>query len=90
MSLNFSRKLQERFEKDDLQDKLVASVLDRSVFEIVNNLQEIQMRTEKSLFNERQKLIKQAKGNLLINGINHIIFFLFRTRSGFSSETFGR
>ena len=63
LSINSSRKLQERFEKDDLQDKLIASVIDRSVFDIVNNLQEIQARTEKSLFNERQKLIKQAKGN---------------------------
>ena len=57
-----SRKLQERFEKDDLQDQLVAAALDRSVFDIVNQLQETQARTEKSLFNERQKLTKQAKG----------------------------
>jgi hypothetical protein len=41
----------------------VASLLDGSVFDIVTNLQETQTRTEKSLFNERQKLIKQAKGN---------------------------
>jgi hypothetical protein len=67
IDINSSRKLQERFEKDDLQDKLIASVLDRTVFDIVNNLQETQVRTEKSLFNERQKLIKQAKGNILIN-----------------------
>ncbi len=63
MNKNSSRKLQERFEKDDLSDKLVTSLLDRNVFDIVNNLQETQSRTEKSLFNERQKLMKQAKGN---------------------------
>jgi hypothetical protein len=58
-----SRKLQERFDKDDLQEKLVTSVLDGNVFDIVNNLQETQARTEKSLFNERQKIIKHAKGS---------------------------
>jgi hypothetical protein len=41
----------------------MTSLLDQSVFDIVNNLQEIQTRTEKNLSNERQKLIKQAKGN---------------------------
>lgn len=60
--MNRSRKLQERIEKDDLQDKLITAVLDGSVFDIVHDLQEIQSRTEKSLFTERQKLMKQAKG----------------------------
>ncbi len=58
----WTRKLQERFENDNLREKLITSLLDRNIFDIVNNLQEIQVRTEKNLFNERQKLIKQAKG----------------------------
>lgn len=60
--MNRSRKLQERIEKDDLQDKLITAVLGGSVFDIVHDLQETQSRTEKSLFTERQKLMKQAKG----------------------------
>ncbi|CAF1124903.1 unnamed protein product [Adineta steineri] len=54
-------KLQERFQKDDLIEKLITISLDKNIFDIVNNLQETQARTERTLFNERQKIIKQAK-----------------------------
>ena len=36
--------------------------MNRNILEIVNNLQEVQARTENNLFNERQKFIKQVKG----------------------------
>lgn len=54
--------MQERFEKDDISEKLVPLLLDGSIFSLVNNLQETQARAEKNLYNERQKLIKKAKG----------------------------
>ncbi|CAF3362163.1 unnamed protein product [Rotaria socialis] len=54
-------KLQERFEKDNISDQLVTLLLDGNIFNIVNNLQESQARTEKNLSNERQKLIKKVK-----------------------------
>lgn len=57
------RKLQERFENENLKEQLITSAMNRNILEIVNNLQEVQARTEKNLFNERQKFIKQTKGN---------------------------
>ncbi|CAF1003704.1 unnamed protein product [Adineta ricciae] len=54
-------KLQERFENDDLIEHLITVSLDRNVIDIINSLQETQERTEKTLFNERQKLVQKAK-----------------------------
>ena len=75
------RKLQERFEKDNLAEKLVTKLLDGTVFSIISDLQGSQAVTEKNLFNERQRLIKKAKGNellfILLQGkTKRLVFFL--------------
>ena len=38
-------------------------MLDRKIFDMIHNLQEIQSSTEKNLFIERQRLVEKAKGN---------------------------
>ena len=56
------RKLQERIQNENLIEKLLEAAMDPNIIALINSLQETQSRTEKNLFTERQRLIKQSKG----------------------------
>lgn len=62
----------------DLLSSLASAVLDGTVFEIVQSLQEVQQLEEKSLFSQRTKLVNEHKGkNILLSSFNSDEYSLF-------------
>ena len=51
----------------DVINSLALSLMDETVFEIVQRLEEIQQMTEKDLLKKRMKLINSQKGIYVIN-----------------------
>jgi len=49
---------------DEKLNALSVSLLDGTVFDIVNNLSELQQLSEKNLFEERQKMVKEYTSTL--------------------------
>lgn len=56
------RKLQERIRSENQIEKLFDLLLEGNIFPVVQSLQEAQSRHEKTLFNERQRIVKEGKG----------------------------